>query len=263
MKLQVLVSTMNQKDYSLIDRMNIQTSAIVINQCNYKIINDTSKKDINWRNSYTSGLSRSRNIALKNSECDICLIADDDLIYVNNYNEIVIEQFNKHTNADIITFQVEGIESELKKYYSCTRRINYINSMKVCSVEIAFRRDSILNKGIVFDEHFGAGTKHLMSEENIFLYDCLKEKLNIIYVPIKIADIHIGESSWFKGYSKEYFIAKGAAFARMTKNFSKLLIIQYAFRKNKLYKYKISKFQLIKLMIKGRNLYLDKVHTRS
>ena len=33
MRLQVLVSTMHQKDYSLLDRMNIHIDAIVINQC--------------------------------------------------------------------------------------------------------------------------------------------------------------------------------------------------------------------------------------
>ena len=33
MKLQVLVSCMHQQDYSLLEKMNIQTDAIIINQC--------------------------------------------------------------------------------------------------------------------------------------------------------------------------------------------------------------------------------------
>lgn len=33
MDLQVLVSTMHQKDYSIIEKMNINSDAIIINQC--------------------------------------------------------------------------------------------------------------------------------------------------------------------------------------------------------------------------------------
>ena len=45
MKLQVLVSCMHQQDYSLLEKMNIQTDAIIINQC------DINKfEDIKYRN---------------------------------------------------------------------------------------------------------------------------------------------------------------------------------------------------------------------
>lgn len=33
MRVQVLIATMNQTDYTLLDKINIQTSAIVCNQC--------------------------------------------------------------------------------------------------------------------------------------------------------------------------------------------------------------------------------------
>ena len=38
MKVQVLVATMNQRDYSLLKKMNIQTSVIVGNQCDHNSI---------------------------------------------------------------------------------------------------------------------------------------------------------------------------------------------------------------------------------
>ena len=44
MTLEVLVSTMYQKDYSLLDRMNIQTDAIVVNQCNENSIEEFEYK---------------------------------------------------------------------------------------------------------------------------------------------------------------------------------------------------------------------------
>lgn len=87
MTLQVLLSTMNQKNFNLVKKMNIQTNTIIINQC------DKNSKDkiiykgneINMLSYEERGLSVSRNKALKYAQSDICLIADDGLIYVDNY----------------------------------------------------------------------------------------------------------------------------------------------------------------------------------
>ncbi len=49
MKLQVLVATMHQKDYSLLDKMNIQSEAIVINQCDENSFEDIEYKGKNVR----------------------------------------------------------------------------------------------------------------------------------------------------------------------------------------------------------------------
>ena len=129
--------------------------------------------------------------------------------------------------------------------------------MKVSSVEIAFKSQSIKDTGVRFNEIFGAGAKYFAGEENIFLYDCLKEGLSIQYVPIKIADLHIGESSWFKGFDKEYFIAKGAIFTAMSKSFSIPLIMQFALRKYKLYKDENTIYLVIKYMLEGRKKFLN------
>lgn len=93
--------------------------------------------------------------------------------------------------------------------------------MKLSSVEVAFRLDSIKKNGICFNEYFGAGSRFYMGEENIFLFDCLKRGLKILYVPIKVADLHIQNSSWFNGFDKTYFINRGASFTAMSeKNFA-------------------------------------------
>ena len=259
MNLQVLVSTMNQEGYNLLEKMKIDCEAVVINQCGKKSKENIefNKFDIKWINSNKKGLSISRNMAIDNSDSDICLLADDDLIYVDNYKDIIIEQFKLYPKADIITFQIEGIEKKFKNYHSKPRKLNYLTSMKVSSVEIAFKSKSIKDTEVKFNETFGAGAKYFAGEENIFLYDCLKKGLNIQYVPIKIADLHIGESSWFKGYNKEYFIAKGAIFTAMSKAFSIPLILQFAVRKRNLFKAETSILSAIRLMLNGRKQYLN------
>lgn len=258
MDLQVLISTMNQKNYKLLEKMNINSEAIVINQCekNQKNKIKLNQFDIAWVDTDERGLSKSRNMAIDTSNSDICLLADDDLIYVDNYKDIISEQFKLYPEADIITFQVEGIEKKFKNYHSKSRKLNYITSMKVSSVEIAFKSETLKTEGIRFNETFGSGAKYFMGEENIFLYDSLKKGLRLQYVPIKIADLHTEDSTWFTGYDKEYFIAKGAVFTAMSRSFSMLLIVQFALRKYKLYKEKNTVYTVIKYMLEGRKKYL-------
>lgn len=259
MDIQVLVSTMNQEGYELIEKMNINSDAIIVNQCDVKSSEYINKNNfkIKWINSDKKGLSRSRNLAIQNATSDICILADDDIEYIPDYNNIIIEQFKLDSEADIIAFQVEGIDEEFKKYHERPRKVNFLTSMRISSVEIAFKRDTISGKGIRFNEAFGAGSKYFAGEENIFLMDCLRKGIIIKYVPIKIADLHIGESSWFKGYNKEYFIVKGANFTAMSKLFSIPFILQFALRKYNLYKENLTLLESIKTMLRGRKNYLD------
>lgn len=258
MNFQVLVSTMHQYDYSLLRKMKIKSNAVVINQCN-----NCDEKKINfenyiirWINSNERGLSKSRNNAIKMAQSTICLLADDDIVYVNNYDKIILDEFKRFPDADIIAFQVEGIETEFKNYRTSPHKINYLTSMKVSSVEIAFKLESIKKAGVQFNELFGSGAKYCMGEESIFLFQCLKKKLKIVYVPVKIADLHIGNSTWFKGYNNEYFCSKGAAFTGMSRLFSIPFIFQFAIRKYKLFKNELTRLQALKYMLEGRKQYL-------
>ena len=257
-ELEVLVSTMFQENYDLTDKMNIQTNAVIINQCcsEDEIEFYRNQARIKWINTSSRGLSKSRNIALEESNADICLIADDDLVYVSDYEKKIKKEFERFPDADIITFQVEGIEGKYKDYPLRAKKLNYLTLMKVSSVEVAFRRKSILKNGIRYNEIFGAGAKYQMGEENIFLTECLKKGLKIMYAPVKIADLHLGDSSWFTGYSQEYFRSKGAQFVAMSRFVSLLYILQFSLRKHNLYKKEISFSYALKYMIQGRKNYL-------
>lgn len=258
MRLQILLSTMHQKDFSLLDKMRLQTDAVVVNQCDYENTNEFTygEHQIKWINSKERGLSRSRNCAIRNASDDICLLSDDDLEYVDRYEEIILNTFKQYPDADIIAFQVEGIEEKFKDYYPNARYLNYLTGMKVSSVEIAFKLNSI-KETVMFNERFGAGSKYIMGEENIFLFKCLKQGMKVLYVPVKIADLHIGSSTWFNGYNERYFNSKGAAFTCMSKLFSLPFIIQFAIRKYKLYHGEATRLQAIKYMLRGRKEFLS------
>lgn len=261
MKVQILLSTMkkNNDDINkLIKDMNIRNDCLVINQCNKEerfesVINNNK---ITVINSSGIGLSKSRNLAIKSSTSDICIIADDDLKYVNDLKDIVIREFNKNNGYDILVFKVYGRNKEFKTYINKEKKINYLSSMKISSVQIALKKKEIIDKNIYFNELLGAGAKYSMGEENEFLFKCLREGIKIKYIPIKIADLYIGESSWFNGYDRKYFIDRGASFAAMSKIFSDILIIQFALRKRNIYKDKFSILEAIRIMFLGKKRYL-------
>ncbi|EGT0695832.1 glycosyltransferase family A protein [Clostridium perfringens] len=262
MSLEVLVSTMKKKDLlGLMKSMNIIGNCTLVNQCDINkkekfILND---KNLKFIYSKEIGLSKSRNLAIKNANCDICLLSDDDLKYVDNYENIILNAFKKNPEYDIITFQVEGIDKKFKDYSKREKKLGYINSLKVASVEIAFRLESIRKNNIEFNELIGAGAKYYMGEENVFLYDALRKGMKIKYLPIKIADVYVGDSTWFNGFDKKYFYSKGAAFTAMTKKFNLILMIQFLLRRRNLFKKDIGLIVAFKEMLNGMKNYKKEV----
>ena len=151
-KTEVLISTMNIENHdehsNLIKKMNINGKSLTINQCN-KIkqipIDKSDSKDRLF--SYKEqGLSMSRNKAIKNGIEEICILADDDLEYVNEYEKIISTAYNKYKKADIIAFYVESDNKNNVKPKLHEGKISYLESFKIQSVQITFRRERIINK---------------------------------------------------------------------------------------------------------------------
>ncbi|MBE6942128.1 MAG: glycosyltransferase [Ruminococcaceae bacterium] len=260
MTVELLISTMHQTDHTLLEKMKVSSDAVVVNQCDRegRETFDYNGYRIVWIDTTDRGLSKSRNMAIANATADICMLADDDMEYRGDYVSTVLDAFSQ-LDGDIISFQVQGIEKPFKNYSPEERKVNFLQSMKISSVEIAFRRDSFAKKEIRFDEMIGAGTEFLMGEENVMLFQCLKKGLKICYTPKEIADLHIGDSTWFKGFNKEYFIGRGAAFTAMQTPFTWLLIWQWAIRKRGLYRQDVAMLAAIKWMNQGKKKYRRKV----
>lgn len=248
---------MHQKDHSLLERMQLQTQAVVVNQCDRNHVERFTYRGnpILWIDTTDRGLSKSRNKAIAHATADICMLADDDLVYREGYGEKIISAFQAHEDMALIGFEVQGIEQKFKDYPKEAHPVGYLQSMKMASVEIAFRRKEIAAKNLQFNELIGAGTKYLMGEENAFLFHCLKAGLHIYFLPIVISDLHIGDSTWFSKRDEAYFVAKGASLAAMESGVTTLLILQWCLRKYPLYKNEMKRSQALSLMIKGKREY--------
>ena len=263
--MQVLLSILGMEDINYIDSLKITGNAVVINQCdedNIELINrrsvNGSDQAVKYVKTKQRGLSKSRNMAIKNADADICILCDNDVVYEDNYEELITNEFEKHKDADIIVFYIKRKEKPEPNYPE-PRRMDYLSVLKIFSPEIAFRRSSV--EDLEFDEEFGAGSgKYIMGEENIFLYDALKKEKKIYYVPVKIAELKEVESTWFSEYDERFFVSRGANYAAMSRLWSHILIWQFALRKVALYKDKLSMMSALKAMYKGREQYLKDRH---
>lgn len=235
-KVQVLVSCMHQNDAALLKRSNIKGWALVVNQCDFDRIDTRTFSTI--INTTERGLSKSRNMALKNSIGDICLLCDDDEILYDNYETLIRDAYIKFPDADVIAFQIRDAG---KKYPSKNKRLNYFSVLKIASWQITFRKNSIIKNGIWFDETLGSGVSKAGGEEVMFLYDCLKKNLKIFYCPICIGRMIDGESKWFHGFTEEYFFDRGIFTKKLMGIFSASIYgLYYLVFKYKLYKNDIS-----------------------
>lgn len=214
MTLEVLISCMHQKDASIIERTNVQSNVIVINQCSLDkkesfIFKNKKNEDCRASLIYTTerGLSRSRNMAIRNATGDICLICDDDEVLEDDYVETILSTFEKYPKVDVFTFIVHSPRKD--SYPTKEKRVGYIGAMKRNSWEIAFRRESINKKNISFDIRMGSGTGNGGGEENKFLFDCLKKGLKIRLFPKLIASVSQKDSLWFHGFTNSFFTNLG------------------------------------------------------
>lgn len=237
---------------------NVQTDILIINQCNetlYKEIFFLDNKGQRHKARILSikqrGLSQSRNLAIDYAEGDILLLADDDEVFVDSYSEIVSNAYHHDTEADVILFDIESNRSN-KHLSDKEMKIGYIDAMRASSQQISFRRLSIKGKGVRFDVTMGAGTGNGGGEENKFLFDCLKKRLSVKYFPKLIAFVEHSSSTWFSGYTKEYFVNRGYSSKKLLGIFLGMLyIVEWSIAKYHLYKNDMTLMESVIYQMKG------------
>ncbi|MBQ9605646.1 MAG: glycosyltransferase family 2 protein [Lachnospiraceae bacterium] len=268
--MQTLLSIMEQGDpLTYIEKLNIQTDTVIVNQCGrdgssnvrvkLKAGNEGSgntERELNIclieRNE--RGLSKSRNLALSEASDDICIFCDNDVRYVDDAPRIIEDAFKRHPEAGIICFFIERPERHRPVKLN-EGGMSKKDMMRIFSPEMAVRRSGI--RDLQFDEDFGAGARYKMGEENIFLFEAARRKIERIYVPVKIAETIANESSWFTAYDRDFYISRGAGYEAMDKKLWHLLTWQNLLRKRHEYGATISTLDAYRAMKEGRREYRE------
>ena len=258
MTFEILISTMHKnriKILAMLTEMNIHCNCVVVNQCDEetKIIEQIDSQKISMIFTKERGLSRSRNMALRNATADIVLIADDDLYYYDSFDKTILEYYESHPYVDLAMFAIDSYSHKCKETETKSK---FLELGTYISIQTSLNRNVVLNKGISFDEFFGTGSKVFDSgEENIFLADCYKKGLKIYYCPKKILKHEKSDSTWFKGFNDPKYISdRGAIYYRISKALSLFYMLRFSIVKRNLIK-PISSFKAFCLMLDGKRQY--------
>lgn len=235
MTLQVLVSTMFQTDYSLLAKMNINSDAIIVNQCDTDCVKEFDWKNhrIVWICSSERGIGVSRNTALMRATADVLLFADDDIVYCDDYVVKVLSFFERY-NADVSLFNFNSLNIERPEYIDTKKhRVGYFNCLKYGAFRIAINRTSVLKNNLFFSLLFGGGAPYQAGEDNLFLVQAIRGKLKVIASSILLGTVEQKSSTWFKGYDEHYFFDRGFLFGNMFGHLGYLLLFLIEIKSNK------------------------------
>ena len=264
MTFEIAISTMHKTKEQCIEMLkleNIHCNCIIINQCDIEDYFEEIIGSQKIRIFFTRerGLSKSRNKALQNMNADIMAIADDDLIYYEGFEKIIIDYYEFNPKADIVLFNIDNYE---KQYSRDNKRCGKFELSGYISMQVTFTKQFIRNNNIKFNEFFGTGSGYFSNgEECIFLANCYSAGARIFYCSNKILKRPEAESSWFNGYDEVYLKSKGAIYYAMSNILFIPYILRFALLKRKLVK-NCSILKALRLMLQGKNEYLSLLKTR-
>lgn len=217
MKVQVLVATMNQKDDSLLEKMNIQSDAIVGNQCDRNEIIQQKFKGhtVTWLSFKERGVGLNRNNTLMRCDADYCIFADDDVRYNKDYAEQVAKAFEEMPQADVLIFGIDRTRNGevFQRDRHSRKRLHIWNAMKYGTYCMAARVSSMKKKNISFSQLYGGGSLYSHGEDTLFLLSCFRQGLKLYTHEYVLGTCAKDTSSWFSGYHEKFFYDKGALIA--------------------------------------------------
>lgn len=223
----------------------------------YGSLSFLGRKDIVYNQINSVGLSKNRNNVMRMATGDICFIADDDVRYEIDDIISISKEFENNPDLDIYVGKIRTYpnEPEYKLYATTKHKCGISDIGHISSIEIIFRNKSIKANNISFDENFGLkGNLFNKGEEAIFLSDCLRKKLNIIYFPIYIVKHPFISSTRKIQYNENEAQYFGSLNYRLFGSKAYITSFIFAFKHFKRYSPHISIFDFFKGYFKGIRL---------
>jgi glycosyltransferase involved in cell wall biosynthesis len=232
--LEILISTMNRDSFDFLIPMFpfshfSKFKILIINQTSNDKLLVSEYQSVKVVNSFDVGISKSRNLAILNSESKILLFADDDIVFIEKFDEIIIKAYDDNPLASAICFQTLTPEGALySKYPKHIKLLNTKEITKVLSIELTCNSDKIKKGKIKFNELFGLGSQFQDSETFFYLSKIKHKALIILFCPQTIV-IHESVSSSDEADSDRIIYAKIAGFYKRFGLFAYVLLFKYMF----------------------------------
>lgn len=230
--IEILVSTMHRDNLDFLQGMFpfrhfSDFNILVINQTSEKRVLNSEYPKVRIINSFDKGLSKSRNLALKNAIGNICVLADDDVEYLPDFQEKIVGAFNENKDTSLIAFRVGLRNGNLFRKYPEKRIVNpgIFERLNIISIEMVVNR--LHFNETKFNENFGLAAKFGMREESLFINELLKKQKKIAMEPAVIV-IHDSITTDSKATPEERYYIEGAFF---TAHFNKYSYFKWLFLK--------------------------------
>lgn len=232
MTLQVLVAALEQTDHALPEKMNLQCAALIGNQCDRNEVEEFSYRghSIRYYSFAERGVGLNRNTTLMRANADIVLFADEDVVYTNGYADTVLRAYEAHPEADVILFnmKVSNYGEPLHDVVLRNRRVGRRSVSRFGTVCISARTHSLKRANVTFHRMFGGGAEFGCGEDTIFLQDCVRRGLRVRTCAQTLGTAVSGVSTWFEGYTDQYFFDKGVLFYYLYPHLAGALAVYHA-----------------------------------
>ncbi|MEP0265659.1 glycosyltransferase family A protein [Dokdonia sp.] len=230
---EILISTMFRSDLSFLEIMfpNRDYSMyviLIVNQTDAARQLHSDQENVRVINTEERGLPQSRNMAIRNAIGEVCLVADDDVVYVPDLESIILNAYTTYPDAAVVTFQLQNSKGELfRKYPNVTRHTN--SSYKtVNGVVISFKKDILLENEVLYNSHFGLGATFSGANEYVFMRNVIKAKLPAYFIP-KVILTHPDVSSGQDIGSDRLLYLRGALAYKCYGIWGYLWVLKYVF----------------------------------
>ncbi len=253
MRLEMLISAVNQNAEGLIKKIEPECDVVLVNQCDKNATQEYTLNECHIKVLYRNerGVGKSRNLALSNATGDILLFSDEDIVYKKNYAKSILAEFDKHPEAELLLFNVE-VCPERKTYWNeGYSRVRWYNCGRYPAYSIAVRKDALEKAGVKYSELFGGGAKYSNGEDSLFLKQCADKGIKMYATDTVIGREEPRESTWFKGYTEKFFFDRGVLFAFLYGNMAWLWAIRFVVTKKDMLQGEIKRKQAYSLISKG------------
>jgi len=257
----IIVSTMNERIYDTLTNFKKYVSCNVGLIVVHQISDDKCYSDINLENvtyikSRSLGLPSSRNLGLLVSNADYVIPTDDDIKFVDNFEDSLLAIVAKYPDSDGFTMKVatdSNISNDYKSYknydFAHTRR----SLLQVSSVELVLKRNRLIAEDVLWDLRFGLGARYPGGLEVVFLQNAWKKGIKLRFVNEYLC-IHPDESSG-KTFSKDSIALRAKIFKRVFGHMAILFGAAFYVRKRNFFRSNgINFWSFLKIYIKNLKL---------
>lgn len=200
----ILVTTFHKTEdeiKSLIVQNNLQGRVLVGDQCGQvaqKELGKVGKADVTLYLFDTKGLSNNRNALLEKTDADVVTFADDDIIFIDNYPEIVAKDLERHPDAQMIRYNIVSTNPQRPLHQvKKEKRVRFHQVSKYGVCGFFFKRSFLIEHRLSFHPELGPGVQKSHGEDTVYLKEFMDQKPRAYQIPLVIGTTPSTISSWY------------------------------------------------------------------